>query len=134
MSVIPFTLFFSLVLTGLFIVLFAREQRRRRFTSAESDSLLPLAEERTRLVNLESHPKSGAEQDLWMRSERIEPALTAPDHSHDDHDEVNHARTGHVHIEHAHDDANCGCRSGKKAPCPGCLKRPAHSTSASPSL
>lgn len=45
MSVIPLTIFFSLLLAGLFIALFVHEQRRRRFTSAEHDSLLPLAEE-----------------------------------------------------------------------------------------
>lgn len=45
MSVIPLTIFFSLLLAGLFIVLFAHEQRRRRFASAERDSLLPLADE-----------------------------------------------------------------------------------------
>ena len=45
MSVIPITLFFSLLLAGTFVCLFAREQRRRRFGSAERDSLLPLAEE-----------------------------------------------------------------------------------------
>jgi len=45
MSVIPLTLFFSLLLAGLFIVLFAREQRRQRFASLERDSLLPLADE-----------------------------------------------------------------------------------------
>ena len=45
MSVIPITLFFSLLLAGSFIALFAREHRRRRFASAERDSLLPLADE-----------------------------------------------------------------------------------------
>ena len=48
MSVIPLTIFFSLLLAGLFIALFVHEQRRRRFTSAEHDSLLPLAEETAR--------------------------------------------------------------------------------------
>lgn len=48
MSVIPLTVFFSLLLAGLFIALFVHEQRRRRFTSAEHDSLLPLAEETPR--------------------------------------------------------------------------------------
>ena len=47
MSVIPLTVFFSLLLAGLFMVLFAHEQRRRRFASSESDSLLPLADERS---------------------------------------------------------------------------------------
>lgn len=46
MSIIPLTVFFSLLLAGFFIAMFANEQRRRRFTSAEHDSLLPLAEEK----------------------------------------------------------------------------------------
>lgn len=50
MSVIPLTIFFSLLLAGLFMILFAHEQRRRRFASAERDSLLPLAEERPRVA------------------------------------------------------------------------------------
>ena len=45
MSVIPLTVFFSLLLAGLFIALFVHEQGRRRFASTERDSLLPLAEE-----------------------------------------------------------------------------------------
>jgi hypothetical protein len=49
MSVIPLTLFFSLLLAGLFIGLFVHEQRRRRFASSESDSLLPLADEQARV-------------------------------------------------------------------------------------
>jgi hypothetical protein len=48
MSVIPLTIFFSLLLAGLFIALFVHEQRRRRFASAERDSLLPLADETPR--------------------------------------------------------------------------------------
>jgi hypothetical protein len=50
MSVIPLTIFFSLLLAGLFMVLFAHEQRRRRFASSERDSLLPLADETPRPV------------------------------------------------------------------------------------
>jgi len=50
MSVIPLTIFFSLLLAGLFIGLFAHEQHRRRFASTERDSLLPLAEETRREV------------------------------------------------------------------------------------
>ncbi len=45
MSVIPLTIFFSLLLAGTFVVLFLREQRRRHLTSPERDSLLPLADE-----------------------------------------------------------------------------------------
>ncbi len=50
MSVIPLTVFFSLLLAGLFIALFAHEQWRRRFASTERDSLLPLADETPRLA------------------------------------------------------------------------------------
>jgi hypothetical protein len=48
MSVIPLTIFFSLLLAGTFVVLFAREQRRQHLTSPERDSLLPLADETPR--------------------------------------------------------------------------------------
>ena len=54
MSVIPLTLFFSLLLAGTFVFLFAREQSRRRFGSAERDSLLPLADEQAREVGAEA--------------------------------------------------------------------------------
>lgn len=56
MSVIPLTVFFSLLLAGLFIALFVHEQRRRRFTSAEHDSLLPLAEETPREAGRRAAP------------------------------------------------------------------------------
>lgn len=46
MSVIPITVFFSLLLAAFFVVMFVREQRRHRFASPERDSLLPLADER----------------------------------------------------------------------------------------
>lgn len=57
MSVIPLTVCFSLLLAGLFIGLFVHEQRRRRFTSAEHDSLLPLAEETAREADRRSAPR-----------------------------------------------------------------------------
>jgi len=93
MSVIPLTIFFSLVLAFLFIAFFAHEQNRRRFTSSEHDSLLPLAEEKPRIT------------------EPVEK------HAHHDH--------------HDHDEGGCGCRTGKSAPCPGCLKRIAPPTASS---
>jgi len=99
MSAIPITLFFSLLLAALFVVLFAREHRRRRFASAERDSLLPLADERPRVV--------------------------AVDHDHADHD---HAHDHEHDHDHAHDGAaGCGCRDGSRPPCPGCLRRGARS-------
>lgn len=50
MSAIPLTVFLSLALAGLFILLFWREQRRRGLGGAERDSLLPLADETPRPV------------------------------------------------------------------------------------
>jgi hypothetical protein len=50
MSVIPITVFFSLLLAGFFTALFLREQHRRNFAGAERDSLLPLADETPRLA------------------------------------------------------------------------------------
>jgi hypothetical protein len=81
MSVIPITIFFSLMLAFLFIAFFAHEQNKRRFASFERDSLLPLAEEKP-----------------------------------------HHVKAGEGHDHHDHREAGCGCRSGKRAPCPGCLK------------
>ncbi|MDD2764376.1 MAG: hypothetical protein PHE83_10420 [Opitutaceae bacterium] len=48
MSVIPLTLSISLCLVFTFVVFFIREQARRPFSSAERESLLPLAEETPR--------------------------------------------------------------------------------------
>lgn len=52
MAVIPLTLVISLCLVFTFVVFFLREQSmtRRRFSSAESEALLPLAEELPRVV------------------------------------------------------------------------------------
>jgi hypothetical protein len=46
MDIVPLTLVISLCLTFTFIVFFAREQSRRRFSSSETESLLPLLEEK----------------------------------------------------------------------------------------
>ena len=48
MSVIPLTLTISLCLVFTFVVFFLREQRRRPFSSAEREALLPLAGETPR--------------------------------------------------------------------------------------
>lgn len=45
MSIVPLTLTISLCLVFTFVVFFVREQSRRRFSSSESDALLPLNEE-----------------------------------------------------------------------------------------
>lgn len=45
MAIVPLTVVTSLCLVFTFLVFFVREQTRKRFSSAESDALLPLAEE-----------------------------------------------------------------------------------------
>ena len=49
MSVVPLTLTISLCLVFTFIVFFLREYSRHRFGSAESEALLPLADETPRI-------------------------------------------------------------------------------------
>jgi hypothetical protein len=58
MSVIPLTLTISLCLVFTFIVFFLRENSRRRFSSAEREALLPLAEE-TPQVMLSGRKEAG---------------------------------------------------------------------------
>ncbi|HRI83337.1 MAG TPA: hypothetical protein PLF88_12915 [Opitutaceae bacterium] len=55
MSVIPLTLTISLCLVFTFVVFFLRENSRRRFSSAERESLLPLAEETPRVARTHDH-------------------------------------------------------------------------------
>jgi hypothetical protein len=54
MSVVPLTLTISLCLVFTFVVFFLREQMRGNASSAERDSLLPLAEEELRVASRES--------------------------------------------------------------------------------
>lgn len=51
MAVVPITVGVGLGLAITFVVMFLREHARSRMTSAERDSLLPLAEERPRVVH-----------------------------------------------------------------------------------
>jgi hypothetical protein len=66
MNAIPLTLTISLCLVFTFVVFFLRENSRRRFSSAERESLLPLAEEIPQIVG----------------GNQTEPAHPA-DHDHD---------------------------------------------------
>ena len=50
MSVVPLTLTISLCLVFTFVIFFLREHARGTVSSAERDSLLPLAEEEARVV------------------------------------------------------------------------------------
>lgn len=96
MSVIPLTLTISLCLVFTFVVFFLREHGRQRFSSAESDALLPLADEMPRLA--------GGTKGSSDRS-----------------------RHRHTHAE----GKPCGCKTGKRAPCSGCLNT--KDTTSSPS-
>ncbi len=87
MDVIPLTLTASLCLVFTFVIFFLREQSRTRFRSAESDAVLPFAEETGRIV--------APRQSLVSREATVVVA---------------------------HDDHACGCRSGIRPPCQGCLK------------
>lgn len=50
MSVVPLTLTISLCLVFTFVLFFLREHARRRFSGVESEALLPLAEETSRVT------------------------------------------------------------------------------------
>lgn len=50
MSVVPLTLTISLCLVFTFVLFFLREHSRHRFSSPESEALLPLADESPRLA------------------------------------------------------------------------------------
>jgi hypothetical protein len=91
MSVIPLTLTISLCLVFTFVLFFLREHSRHRFSSAESDALMPLADETPRLANT-------------AKSSARARAVVAPAHHH-----------------HHDDSGSCGCRDGTRPPCAGCL-------------
>lgn len=61
MNVIPLTLTISLCLVFTFVLFFLRENSRRRFSSAERESLLPLAEEIPHIVG--GHPSASDHDD-----------------------------------------------------------------------
>jgi len=59
MTVVPLTLTISLCLVFTFVVFFLREHARGRLSSAERDSLLPLAEEMPRTRRAERIREQG---------------------------------------------------------------------------
>lgn len=63
MAVVPLTLTISLCLVFTFVIFFLREHARGRLSSAERDSLLPLAEERPRLANVPAERAAAAAVD-----------------------------------------------------------------------
>jgi hypothetical protein len=70
-SVVPLTLTISLCLVFTFVVFFLREHSRRRFGSSESDALLPLSEETSRVA---APPSDAARPSRSSRGEEREPA------------------------------------------------------------
>jgi hypothetical protein len=58
MPVVPLTLTISLCLVFSFVIFFLREQSRGRVSSAERDSLLPLADEKPQLAHAASDTDS----------------------------------------------------------------------------
>lgn len=60
MPVVPITLTISLSLVFTFVVFFLREHARGRVSSAERDSLLPLAEEIPHFTRPTAHPDSAS--------------------------------------------------------------------------
>lgn len=69
MPVVPLTLTISLCLVFTFIVFFLREHARGRVSSAERDSLLPLADESRRLARV-TVPSNSCPPDERRRGER----------------------------------------------------------------
>lgn len=57
MNILLLTLFISLCLSALFMVLFLDTMRSRTQSSSEHDMLLPLEEEQRRVVERNSKPK-----------------------------------------------------------------------------
>ena len=61
MSIVPLTVIVGLCLVFTFMVFFLREHGRGRLSSAERDSLLPLAEETPRLARRSNRADGGLE-------------------------------------------------------------------------
>jgi hypothetical protein len=60
MAVVPLTLTISLTLVFTFVIFFLREHSRGRISSAERDSLLPLADEGSQLAR--AHARAGGDR------------------------------------------------------------------------
>ena len=68
MAVVPLTLTISLCLVFTFVIFFLREHARGRFSSPERDSLLPLAEEASRLAHARTDLDSTPHADEALRA------------------------------------------------------------------
>jgi len=98
MPVVPLTLTISLCLVFTFVIFFLREHARGSVSSAERDSLLPLAEEDSRLARAAVHRSAAS---IGLALQPVRPGAESVG-------------------EHA---GECGCDDGSRVPCAGCLKR-----------
>ena len=73
MPVVPLTLTISLCLVFTFVVFFLREHARGRISSAERDSLLPLADETRRLARVPVQVARSSDRSRQEQSEAIGP-------------------------------------------------------------
>ena len=73
MAVVPLTLTISLCLVFSFVVFFLREQARGHISSAERDSLLPLADEIPRPAHAQTRPDSTEHDESGCRDGRRAP-------------------------------------------------------------
>jgi len=64
MAVVPLTLTISLCLVFTFVIFFLREHARGHLSSAERDSLLPLADENPRVMSTPAGESSCPEREL----------------------------------------------------------------------
>ena len=73
MPVVPLTLTISLCLVFTFVVFFLREHARGRISSAERDSLLPLADETRRLARVPVQVARSSNRSRQEQSEALGP-------------------------------------------------------------
>ncbi len=73
MAVVPLTLTISLCLVFTFVIFFLREHARGRLSSAERDSLLPLADEGSRLAHAPAPHDAARHGDSGRRDGSLTP-------------------------------------------------------------
>ena len=82
MSVVPLTLTISLCLVFTFVIFFLREHARGRLSSAERDSLLPLAEETPTLARATVRPDTASHGDCDGQPGRRTPCAGCLERNH----------------------------------------------------
>ncbi|MCB1234084.1 MAG: hypothetical protein KDM91_03325 [Verrucomicrobiae bacterium] len=97
MEVLLLTTLFSVAFAVLFLALFVRDRQRRVFGGAEREALLPLDDEWDGSGH-HGQPRAHGSEDPPRAGE-----------GHEEHDD--------------HGEEGCGCLSGKKPPCVGCLRQ-----------